>query len=122
MKRRPFKRWCVTLGIFAMLGSLLVASVATAYSLALASSSAAMEIADAGDSMPCHKAPEPCPDCPQKSCLELGTCLVKCFQAMPGAVSEASLDIFDVDDAVPPASMRFASGSLIPPLLRPPSA
>lgn len=109
--------------MFAMLGALLAMPLATTYAFAMAVQSHTMQMADAGQQkMPCHKAPKQCPGCPQKVCPELGTCLVKCFQPMPSPVADTRLHMEAVGARVPPAPMLMASGSLIPPLLRPPSA
>ena len=74
-----------------------------------------------GAEMPCHKMKKSCPDCPQKVCPEMGSCLVKCFQPLPTPVSESRLHRDIVADRVAPAISAVPASSLIPPLLRPPS-
>lgn len=104
------------LGIFAMLAAILSAPATTTYAFAMADQAAsAME-------MPCHDQPDPCPDCAKSACPDMGSCLLKCFQVV------ASIPTASLLASPPPAADqtslhgRSELGSLISPLLRPPSA
>lgn len=125
MRNRLFQRWFVTLGMLAMFGALLSMPMTATYALAMAGktsvTSSNMSMPAAADEMPCHKSMKHCPDCPQKVCPEIGSCLVKCFQTLPQPVAEARLLRDVIDQRVMPAPTRVTPGSLIAPLLRPPS-
>ena len=123
VQSRLYHRCFVFLGILAVFAALVSMPLATTYAFVMAGQAAhvdTMKMAGA-DEMPCHKAAKPCPDCPQKVCPELGTCLVKCFQPVPSPAAEARLITERVSDRVAPTLARVAASSLIPPLLRPPS-
>lgn len=125
MRHRFYHRWFVLLGLLAMIGALLSMPLAATYAYAM-SGKASVSTSDAmpaqGDEMPCHKKmKKPCPNCPQKVCPEMGSCLVKCFQPLPAPVSEAGLRGDVIADRVAPAIYAVPPSSLIPPLLRPPS-
>lgn len=107
-----------------MFAALVSMPLATTYAFVMAGQASRADTMNmAGiDEMPCHKAAKHCPDCPQKVCPELGTCLVKCFQPVPSPVAQARLHPELVSDRVAPALARISASSLIPPLLRPPSA
>lgn len=111
--------------MLAMLGALVSMPLTATYALAMAGTRPAvshhMTVADAKGEMPCHKPMKSCPDCPQKICPEMGSCLVKCFQPLPAPVSEARLSRDVIVERVAPSSTAVTAGSLIPPLLRPPS-
>jgi len=125
MTKRLFQRWFVALGMVAMLGALVAVPMTASYALAMAGKTAAtatkMSMPAAAGEMPCHKPMKHCPSCPQKVCPEMGSCLVKCFQPLPQPVAEAWLQRDVIDQRVMPAPTRVTPGSLIPPLLRPPS-
>jgi hypothetical protein len=77
--------------------------------------------------MPCHGQKtaakiKHCPNCPDKACPDLGNCLIKCFQQMTAPVSHARLFGDVVRTRIAPSASRVNASSLIPPLLRPPSA
>jgi hypothetical protein len=119
VKDRLFQRWSLILGMLAMLGAGVVAPMTTAHAVAkpglTSSMSAAMQ------AMPCHKPANPCPDCPQKSCPDMGAgCLVKCSQlvASPAAVALSHTPV--MGSRLLSAPQQAVSGSLTPPLLRPP--
>ncbi len=122
---RLFQRWFAMLGMLAMLGTLLSIPLTATYAFAMASAKPAvadgMSMADAKGEMPCQKPMKSCPDCPQKVCPEMGSCLVKCFQPLPPPVSEAQLHGDVIIGRVAPMPVAVTAGSLIPPLLRPPS-
>jgi hypothetical protein len=114
--------------MMAMLGALISMPLASTYAFAMSaqsSKSMAMNMAHdahkAGEEMPCNSPAKHCPSCPQKVCPELGSCLVKCFQPLPSPLAEAGFYGEVTRDRVAPARALITSGSLIPPLLRPPS-
>ena len=117
VKKRTYHRLSAMLGMVAMLGALIAVPIAASTALAMAGP---MTATAAADEMPCHKpAKNPtkhCPDCP-----DMGTCLVKCFQPLSALVAETSLLGVVVAPRVLPEPSQIAPGSLIPPLLRPPS-
>jgi hypothetical protein len=117
--KRSFQRWFAMLGMVAMLGALAAVPMTT--SIALASPGLMASASTAAEQMPCHKSAKPCPDCPQKSCPDMSTCLAKCFQPVSSPISEATLLRTVVTARTAPAPSQVATGSLIPPLLRPPS-
>jgi hypothetical protein len=107
----------VILGMLAMLGALVAVPLSSTYALAMASADHAMAVKH---EMPCHKSVKKpvkhCPDCP-----DMGTCLGKCFQPLSAPVAETRLLGAVVTSCVLPEPSQIAAGSLIPPLLRPPS-
>jgi hypothetical protein len=119
VSKRHFHRWFAALGMVAMLGALAAVPMTTSIALAMAgpmpSASAAAE------QMPCHKPVTPCPDCPQKSCPDMGNCLASCVQPLSSPVAEANLLGMVVSSRVLPALSQVSAESLTPPLLRPPS-
>jgi hypothetical protein len=124
MRHRFYQRWFVFLGMLAMFGALLSMPLTATYAFAMsgnASVSADVKMTAQGGEMPCHKSHKSCPDCPQKFCPEMGSCLVKCFQPLPTPVSEVHLYRDVVAERVAPAPSAMPASSLIPPLLRPPS-
>lgn len=122
---RFYQRWFATLGMIAMLGMIVSMPLTATYALAMAGTQPAvshdMTMADAMGKMPCHKPMKSCPDCPQKVCPEMGSCLVKCFQSLAAPVSEARRSRDVIVGRVAPSPGAVTAGSLIPPLLRPPS-
>ncbi|MBN9290020.1 MAG: hypothetical protein J0H36_02625 [Hyphomicrobium denitrificans] len=125
MRNKLFQRWFVTLAMLAMLGALISMPLTATYVLAMTGAHPAVSdhvtMADAKGEMPCQKPMKSCPDCPQKVCPEMGSCLVKCFQPLPVPVSEARLSCDVVAERLVPLPVAITTGSLIPPLLRPPS-
>lgn len=125
VRNRFYQRWFVTLGMLAMLGALISMPLTATYALAMAGTHPAasdhMTMADAKGEMPCQKPMKSCPDCPQKVCPEMGSCLVKCFQPLPAPISEARLSRDVIAERLVPLPVAVTTGSLIPPLLRPPS-
>ena len=119
VRKRLFKRWFVGLGMLAMLGALISMPMTSTYAFAMAGAKTAATASM--DGMPCHKLVKHCPDCPQKVCPDIGTCLVKCFQPLSPPVAEASLQGDVVSARVAPEPSQIRATSLIPPLLRPPS-
>jgi hypothetical protein len=113
-----YHRWFIVLGLIAMFGAIITVPLTATYAIAKAG---AVPTADTMNDMPCHKTTKHCPDCPQKVCPDLGTCLMKCFQSLyqPAAVSQVRGST--VAERVLPAPPEVISDSLIPPLLRPPS-
>ena len=119
VRHRLFQRWFVGLGMVAMLGALISMPMTSTYAFAMAVAKTATTASM--DGMPCHKAAKPCPNCPQKVCPEMGSCLVKCFQPLPPLVAETHIQRDVVGERVMPRPARVTASSLIPPLLRPPS-
>jgi hypothetical protein len=117
MRHRLFQRWFAVLGMVAMLGAIIVVPAASALTTAGTASAASVGMGD----MPCHNPAKPCPDCPKKSCPSMGACLVKCFQALSPLPTGARLDRVTVSSRVFPVPSQVPAGSLVPPLLRPPS-
>ena len=110
------------LGVVAMLGALIALPMTTSMALAMSAPTAASPTADkmTADEMPCHKpAKSPAKQCPD--CADMGTCLVKCFQPLSALVAETGRLGVVVTSCVLPEPSQIAAGSLIPPLLRPPS-
>jgi hypothetical protein len=105
--------------MLAMLGALISMPMTSTYAFAMAEAKTAA--AASMDGLPCHKPVKHCPDCPQKVCPDIGTCLVKCFQPLSPPVAEASLQGDVVSARVAPEPSQVRATSLIPPLLRPPS-
>ena len=89
VRNRLFQRWFVVLGMVAMLGALIAMPMTSTYAFAMAG--AKTTATAAMGEMPCHKPAKPCPDCPQKVCPEMGSCLVKCFQPLSLPISEMGL-------------------------------
>ena len=101
----------------AMLGALIALPMTTSMALAMSVPTVASSTAD---EMPCHKpAKKPAKHCP--GCPDMGTCLVKCFQPIASPLADTTLPHKTVSLRMSPGPSRAASGSLIPPLLRPPS-
>lgn len=117
MTKRRSHRWFLVLGMVAMLGSLVTLPMTTSIAVAMAGPTTAAT----ADQMPCHKPAKPCPDCPQKVCPNMASCLVKCFQPLSSPVAEVFSQGLVVNSRVLAAPSQVVSGSLTPPLLRPPS-
>ena len=104
--------------MIAMLGALIALPMTASIALAMAGP---MVAKSAAHEMPCHKPVKPCPNCPQKVCPDMGTCLVKCFQPLYSPVADEGLPGTMVSSRLSPALSQVATSSLVPPLLRPPS-
>jgi hypothetical protein len=74
-------------------------------------------MADNADDMPCD---HPCPGC-AKSCPDMASCLLNCFQQISPGPVVASLAVARVRNLVPLGLSRQTAEAPIPPLLRPPS-
>jgi hypothetical protein len=120
VKKRLFQRWFVVLGMLAMLSALIAAPMSSTYALAMTGAAPAAT-SEAMADMPCHQPAKRCPNCPQKVCPDMGTCMVKCFQPLNMPVSETRLPAVRFSLRLSPASMQATAGSITPPLLRPPS-
>jgi hypothetical protein len=118
VRKRPIQRCFIALGMLAMLGALISVPMSTSVALAMAAPATA---SPAHDQMPCHEPADPCPDCPQNICPDMGACLVHCFQPLSPAVAEARLHGTAVRSQVLPSPSPILAASLVPPLLRPPS-
>ena len=118
VRKRTYHRLSAVLGMVAMLGALIALPMTTSITLAM---SGPMVAKSAAHEMPCHKPAKPCPNCPQKVCPDMGTCLVKCFQTLASPPAETTLPQSTASLRVSPGLSQTANGSLIPPLLRPPS-
>jgi hypothetical protein len=124
MRHRLYQRWFVFLGVLAMFSAFLSMPLTATYAFAMAGKTSAtghMTASMQDAEMPCHKMKKSCPDCPQKVCPEMGSCLVKCFQPLSTPVSEVHLQGDIITHRVAPALSAVPPSSLIPPLLRPPS-
>lgn len=124
MRSRPIQRCSVILGVLAMLGALLVAPVSTPMALAMANATSHAKVAAATtDEMPCHKPAKQkhCPDCPQKVCADMTACLAKCFQSLAVPVVPVGVPQLQASATIRLGLSQAESGSLTPPLLRPPS-
>jgi hypothetical protein len=119
VSKRLFHRWFAVLGMVAMLGALVAMPMTT--SIAFAKAGPMTSASAAAHLMPCHKPLSPCPDCPQKACPDMSTCLAKCFQPLSSPITEANRYGTVAIARVPLAPSQVATDSLIPPLLRPPS-
>lgn len=104
--------------MLAMLGALVAMPMTTSAALAMAGPVTA---SPAPDKMPCHEPADPCPDCPQKVCPDMGACLVNCVQPLSPAIAEAGLRGTATSSLVLPAPSQVPAAALVPPLLRPPS-
>ncbi len=129
MLRSLLHRWCLILGIMAMV-SALVSVPASAASVFAAmgtgtntpqSTHHGMSASATEAPMPCKVAMKHCPHCPQKICPELAGCGVKCFQAFSPLPAEEHLMGEILRERLAPGRASVTAGSLIPPLLRPPS-
>src|SRR5882672_2639047 len=95
-----------------------VALAAIPAGIVLASAKSHMTtMADNSGDMPCDKS---CPHC-AKSCPDMGSCLLKCFQPLSNVPSTASFAEYDATSVAPPGLSQRIAETLIPPLLRPPS-
>ncbi|MFA5956374.1 hypothetical protein [Hyphomicrobium sp.] len=128
VRNRLFQRWFLVLGMVAMLGALLSMPMASTYAFAMSAQSTSMaadshdtSMASMSKDMDCAKPANHCPNCPQKFCPEMGSCLVKCFQPLSPPAAEARLQGVVPRERVMPTPSRVTASSLIPPLLRPPS-
>lgn len=124
MTKRSFQRLFEVLGVVAMLGAVMTMPLTATDAFAMSSTAAAsakMAMSGQAGEMPCHKTSKHCPDCPQKVCPEMGSCLVKCFQSVPAPLTATAFHRDVMGNRVPPAPALVTAGSLIPPLLRPPS-
>ena len=117
MTKRWSHRWFLILGMVAMLGSLVTLPMTTFIALAMTGPTTAA----VADQMPCHKPAKPCPNCPQKVCPNMGSCLVNCFQPLSSPVAEVFSQGLIANSRVLAAPSQIVLGSLTPPLLRPPS-
>lgn len=129
VKSRLVQRWfCLLLGMFAMLGAVVSVPLASTLAFTMSDQSTVMAsgtddhvMAPMSKDMNCAKRASHCPDCPQKSCPDMGSCLVKCFQPLSPLPAEVHLQGSVHREQLMPAPSRVIASSLIPPLLRPPS-
>ena len=124
MRNRLLQRWFVVLAMLAMLamlGAIAAVPLTSTVAAAMAGSSAHTPSKSMAAAIPCHKPAKPCPHCPQKYCLDMSTCLLNCPQVLSPPVAGENLHVATVTLRVFPASQPITRGSLIPPLLRPPS-
>src|SRR5882672_11079501 len=95
-----------------------VALAAIPAGIVLASAKSHMTtMADNSGDMPCDKS---CPHC-AKTCPDMGSCLLKCFQPLSNIPSSVSPEGYDASSVEPLALSQRIAGTPIPPLLRPPS-
>lgn len=119
MVKRPIHRCFLALGLLAMLGALVSVPFKSTYAFAMGGKSSMA--ASASSEMPCHKPAKHCPDCPQKICPDLGSCFVKCFQPLSPPVGQIALHRKSSGERVGTERADITAGSLVHPLLRPPS-
>jgi hypothetical protein len=127
--RQHHKFWLLILGILAMLSSMM--SVTLVRHMAgppqqMAQSSASHANAlvvptSSHAAMPCHKQTKPCPQCPKSICPDMAICLAKCVQQAPALLALDAASAMIMQRIGWPAPDQILAGSLIPPLLRPPS-
>jgi len=128
VRHRSYQRWHAVLGIIAMLGALISAPVSSTMALAMTAAAAPVQHTAASmPEMPCHghkavKKAKTCPSCPEGACPDLAGCLMKCAQPLASPVSHAVLMRDVMRPRLVPMPARVSASSLIPPLLRPPSA
>lgn len=124
VRSRIYRRWCLVLGMIAMLGAVLSVPLSAAHAFQLAASHDAQQTAAVKQDMPCHNhkpvKADHCPNCPQKTCPDLGSCLVKCFQQLTPLPVDVRLQADMGRDRIPPAAAHESAGTLTPQLLRPP--
>ena len=117
------------LGMLAMLGAVLSVPLSTAHALQL-QTTAAQHVEHAASTegdVPCHghevvkTEHKHCPDCPQKTCPDLGSCLAKCAQQLPLLPVGVRVQAGIVRHHILPAPAQESAGTLTPQLLRPPS-
>jgi hypothetical protein len=113
------------LGMLAMLGAAVSVPLSASHALQMAAGHHGHDAVSAKQAMPCHShkpvKAKHCPNCPQKTCPDLGNCLAKCTQQLTPPI-EARLHRDVPRDRVPPAAAHESAGVLTPQLLRPPSA
>jgi len=114
-----FQRWSLILGMLAMLGAGVVVPMTTAHAAAKPGMTHSMSAGT--KAMPCHKPGNPCPNCPQKACPDMGAgCLVKCSQPVASPAAAVFSYAPAVSSRLLSAPPQAVSGSLSPLLLRPP--
>jgi hypothetical protein len=122
-----FQRCFVLLGMVAMLGALMTMPLTATYAFAMSAHTVAvesshdMDMSAAKTPMSCNSPAKHCPDCPQKICPNMSSCLVKSFQPLPSPLAEAQFHGEILRECVAPGRALITAGALIPPLLRPPS-
>ena len=122
MRRGRFFRLCLVLGAVAMFGATIELPVAATTAVAKTMSAAKASTA-APDQKTSHKSAKPCSHCPNKAGFDMGSCLVKCFQAFYSPAAKFVLLGFVVTSRGPPPALSLpAVGTSVPPSLRPPSA
>jgi hypothetical protein len=129
VRKRLLQRCFFFLSMVAMLGALVSMPMTATYAFARSGKVATMAMEPAHDMdmsatktpMPCDSPAKHCPDCPQKVCPDMGSCLLKCFQPFQSPLDEALFIGKIVRDRVAPGHALVTAGSLTPPLLRPPS-
>jgi hypothetical protein len=124
VKVRPYQYCILALGILAMLGSLMSVTLIGRISgptaqLTLGHAAKASSVNHA-PAMPCHKAAKPCPNCPKSICPDMAICLAKCVQQAPIMATIESVPLQTTAVVGWPVPAHDLTGSLIPPLLRPP--
>lgn len=121
-----YRRWSLVLGMLAMLGAVLSVPLSAAHALSIAGSHHEQQVAAAKHDMPCHShkpvRDKHCPNCPQKGCPDIASCLAKCSQQLTPLLTGARLPNIIVGDRILPAADGESAGALTPQLLRPPSA
>lgn len=123
MRNRLLQRWVFVISMVAMFGALVAMPLTSTSAVAMAGNadSLAQTSSSTMDAMPCHKATKPCPHCPYKFCADMGNCIAKCFQILSLPVADACLQGAIASSVLLPEPSQLVAGSLVQPLLRPPS-
>lgn len=118
VRNRLFQRWFLVLGMVAMFGALLSMPVTSTYAFAMSGQSAGTAagsqdgaMASMSKDMDCAKTAHHCPNCPQKFCPEMGSCLVKCFQPLSPPAAEARMQGVVPSERVMPTPVAVTAGS-----------
>ncbi len=120
MRHRLFQRLFAMLGMLAILAALVAvpASATNVSAMTTGQKSATsgdLSMAALADEMPCHKTAKHCPNCPQKVCPELGSCLIKCFQSFFEPSAGAPFRAPMIAMRVVPAPSQAGGGFSCPP-------
>jgi hypothetical protein len=128
--RQHHKFWLLILGILAMLSSMMSVTLVgrmagplqqmVQSSVSHATAIVVPTLSHAA-AMPCHKQTKPAPRCPKSICPDIAICLAKCVQQAPALLALDAVPAMIMQRIGWPAPDQIFAGSLIPPLLRPPS-
>lgn len=121
MRRSELHRWVSVLAMVGMVGALLAVPLSVTFAVAAAGTKLVTASSDSG--MPCHKPArqKTCPNCPQKACPDMGTCLAKCVQQLVPLVGAGQGIGPPRSSRLSPLPSQVSAGTLVPPLIRPPN-